>query len=168
MRYSLGGISFLFANLDRISYYTVASILEIGFFVEEMKYLPVAVAIGIAVGIGFCLLVDYVDKRMKRRRETKQQQTVELTVVNDWEVPSEDDAAVNFHMRMDAGMVEKLHRMTILHRFTHPSMAVRRAIDIVTKLDQVLPDGGCVTMVDNKGVPYKVHIPKVRPDEGNH
>lgn len=131
-----------------------------------MNYLFTGLALGIVAGMAFYLLVDYVSKRIKQRRETKKRQhQVELTVVNDWEVPSEDDAAVNFHMRMDAGMVEKLHRMTILHRFTHPSMAVRRAIDIVTELDQVLPDGGYVTMVDDKGVPYRVHIPKVRPDE---
>lgn len=131
-----------------------------------MNYLFTGLALGIVAGMAFYLLVDYVSKRIKQRRETKKRQhQVELTVVNDWEVPSEDDVAVNFHMRMDAGMVEKLHRMTILHRFTHPSMAVRRAIDIVTELDQVLPDGGYVTMVDDKGVPYRVHIPKVRPDE---
>lgn len=134
---------------------------------EETNYLLTGLAIGIVAGMAFYLLVDSVGKLIKRRRETKKRQRqVELTVVNDWEVPSEDDAAVNFYMRADAGMVEKLHRMSILHRFTNPSMAVRRAIDIVTELDQVLPDGGYVTMVDDKGVPYRVHIPKVRPDEG--
>lgn len=131
-----------------------------------MQYIPVYIVTGVVVGIALCAIVLYAGNVRRRKREIKgRRHFVEHTIADDWNVPSDNKTEVVFEMRFTADMVEKLHRMTILHKFESASMGVRRAIDIAAQVDRIIPNGGYMMIIDEKGVTTKVHLPKARSDE---
>ena len=94
----------------------------------------------------------------------KHQEWIDLGYSEDWSMPSAKDTVKRYSMNADANTVEKIRRMQVLHGFDNPGEAIRRAIDITVRIDQLLPNGGTVITVDDKGVEVPVEIVKVRPE----
>ncbi len=122
--------------------------------------------IGVVIGVSSASLFFIIREHRRRIRGLKKHKDwTDLGYVNDWSMPSAKDTVMRYSINLDGNSIEMLRRMQMLHGFENPGMAMRRAISVTAHLDQLLPNGGTIITVDEKGAEVPLELVKVKPKE---
>lgn len=122
------------------------------------------VVVGVFIGISLASLFFIIHEHQRKvRGHKKRREWIDLGYINDWSMPSAEDAVKRYCINLDGNSIEMLSRMQMLHGFENPGMAMRRAISVTVHLDQLLPNGGTVITVDEKGAEVPLELVKVIP-----
>ena len=129
----------------------------------------VDMGVGAVIGLVWGLAIAWIVIGVQRRRYDKKQneklaELVEMEAADEWVPPKKSDC-MRFSMNLDQDTIEKVRRMSILHNFEYFSMVFRRAVDITFRIDQVIPNGGTITIIDENGVAIGLFIGKTRPED---